>query len=178
MARTETVDFCSSSRSASPKYSPSPNNAIRRSSPCEPLLTTSACPLATMKKRCLSLPSSTKYLSTSTSFVSKELTRRFSISSSNSENSGIAFKFFAVNDGTPLTYCIGRRSFLRNSTFVRFTRKVPPLTCTHGRSFSSSLGVIEPICGAVLVVVASLLAVAVVTLRCKFESAIIVCVLF
>ena len=31
----------------------------------------------------------------------------------------------------------------------------------------------EPICGAVLVVVASLLAVAVVTLRCKLESAII-----
>jgi len=79
-----------------------------------------------------------------------------------------------VNVGTPLTYWIGRRSFLRSSTFVRFTRNVPPLTCTQGRSFNNSLGVILPICGAVLVVVASLLAVAVVTLRCKLESAIIV----
>ena len=28
---------------------------------------------------------------------------------------------------------------------VRFTRNVPPETCTQGRSFSKSLGVIEPI---------------------------------
>ena len=119
----------------------------------------------TMKKRCLSLPSSTNSLSTSTSCVSKALTRRFSISSSNSEKRGIAFKFFAVNDGTPFTYWMGRRSFFLNSTLVLFTRNVPPLTCTHGRSFNNSLGVILPICGAVLVVVTSLLAVAVVTLR-------------
>jgi hypothetical protein len=83
------------------------------------------------------------------------------------------FRFFAVNEGTPFTYWMGRRSFLRSSTFVRFTRKVPPLTCTQGNNFRSNLGVILPICGAVFVVVASLLAVAVVTLRCKLESAII-----
>ena len=77
----------------------------------------------------------------------------------------MAFKFFAVNDGTPLTYWMGKRSFLRNSTFVLLTRNVPPLTCTQGNNLRSNLGVMEPICGAVLVVVASLLAVAVVTLR-------------
>ena len=173
MARTDTVDSCSSSRSASPKYSPSPNRAIRSSSPWGPLLITSAWPEATIKKRCLSLPSSTKSLSTSTSLASNELTKRCRISSSNSENRGMALRSFAVNEGTPFWKVMGRRSFLRSSTLVRFTRNVPPDTCTQGSSFRSNLGVIEPIWGAVLVVVASLLAVAVVTLRCKFESAII-----
>ena len=91
--------------------------------------------------------------------------------SSNSENSGIDFRFRAEKEGTPSTYRIGRRSLFRNSTFVRFTRNVPPETCTQGRSFNSNLGVMLPIWGAVFVVVASLLAVAVVTLRCKLESA-------
>ena len=127
-ARTLTVDSASSSKSASPKYSPSPSRAIRSSSPCDPLLITSACPLATMKKRCLSLPSSTKSLPTPTSFVSNELVSRFTISSSNSENSGMAFRLFDEKLGLPLKYCMGRRSLLRNSTFVRLTLKVPPDT--------------------------------------------------
>ena len=77
----------------------------------------------------------------------------------------MAFRLLAENEGTPSRYWMGSRSDLRSSTLVRFTRKVPPLTCTQGNSFRSKRGVMEPICGAVLVVVASRLAVAVVTLR-------------
>ncbi len=56
------------------------------------------------------------------------------------------------NDATPLLMSTAIRSALASSTFVRLTRYVPPLTCTHGSMLSSHRGVIDIILGAVLVV--------------------------
>ena len=62
------------------------------------------------------------------------------------------------------------RSALGSSTLVRFTRYVPPSTCTQGRSCNNQRGVIDIIIGDVLLVVVKLRATDVVTLRCNILS--------
>src|SRR5579863_5977793 len=173
IVRIVTSEGLSDTSSASPKNSPSVNRAMRRLLPCTPLLKTSTCPWAMMKNLLRSVPSTISSLPSETSSVLKRPAMRAMMASGSLENSGTLRRASGINVATFPDTSISIRSAFGNSTLVRLTRYVPPLTCTHGSRLRSQRGVIDIILGDVFVVFARFEATDDVTLRCNRLSDII-----
>ena len=96
------------------------------------------------------------------------------MASGNFEKRGTRRSASGGNEARPSAKSTAIRSAFANSTLVRLTRYVPPLTCTQGSNFNKYRGVIDIIFGDVLVVVARFRATAVVTLLCNRLSLMLV----
>src|SRR5450755_4020276 len=120
-----------------------------------------------MKNLLRSSPSTISLLPSETSSVLKLPAICDSTGSGTREKSGTLRSDSDENVAFPFESVTSIRSALLSSTFVRFTRYVPPSMFTHGSRLNSQRGVIDIIFGDVLVVVARFFATDVVTLRCN-----------
>ena len=126
MVRMVTSEGLSETMSVSPKNSPSESSAMRRLVPWAPLLRTSTCPWARMKKVLPSSPSPMSVLPRDTCSVLKRAAMRLTMPSGRREKSGTLRRLSGVKTGlvpaSPPERSTPIRRARGSSTLVRLTR--------------------------------------------------------